>query len=384
MLVKNTLLICIAALLLGCNACHNTTPIFPKDDTNENERNNRLFVFVGKKIAIQNEPYVRGSLDNGFTAKYKVLQRVYGNYEKDTIEFTAYDHYGIPAFSKYKNVLLFVSEYEGKYYHEKYQYTDVYKTKNGRWAGSYSSLDYSHDYNKHTTIKPEKIDFIEEVSYPTKIKYTKGTEEEHNYPEPYFKIVGDKAVAVYGNYIEELFQLKKEGVLTDRGLFGNKQLGRAVEVQDVELEEVTDSTWFVEESKFITFWKTYYKIIKVRDVQRLQKQALDSLWVCDSLIPAHRFSKKCFSEVLDMKSISKLGDSSEIEYSWRSMDTTKLFSSAKKKILKARDTYRLRSVKVSIDIVDYRPVYFYISFMNTKKGFKLFGLGYDRHKKCCW
>ena len=113
MLVKNTLLICIAALLLGCNACHNTTPIFPKDDTNENERNNRLFVFVGKKIAIQNEPYVRGSLDNGFTAKYKVLQRVYGNYEKDTIEFTAYDHYGIPAFSKYKNVLLFVSEYEG-------------------------------------------------------------------------------------------------------------------------------------------------------------------------------------------------------------------------------------------------------------------------------
>lgn len=156
-----------------------------------------------------------------------------------------------------------------------------------------------------------------------------------------------------------------------------------VAIQDVGLEEIRD-TGDVEELKFISYWKKFYKAIKARDLQRLQRQALDSLWVCDSLIPTNKFSKKCFAEVLNKKSISKLGDSSEMEYAWRSMDTTKLFSSAKKKIIKAGDAYRLRSVKVPIDIIDYRPVYFYISFMNTKKGYKLFGLGYDRNKKCCW
>ena len=95
---------------------------------------NKLFVFVGEKIAVTELPYEEGSMDAGYKAKYKILQRVYGNYPNDIIEFVAYDHYGTPAFSKYKNVLLFVSEYEGKFYHEKYVYDPLFKTKDGRWA----------------------------------------------------------------------------------------------------------------------------------------------------------------------------------------------------------------------------------------------------------
>ena len=383
-MVKNTLLIFLSTLLWGCNACHNTTPLFPKDNTNENERNNRLFVFVGEKITVKDEPYVQGSLDNGFTAKYKVLERVYGNYEKDTIEFTANDHYGIPPFTKYKNALLFVIEYEGKYYHEKYQYNDVYKTKNGRWAGSYAMYDYADEYNKHTTVKPERINFIQEVSYPTKIKYNDGTIEKLSFPEPYFKIAGDKAIAVYGNYIEELFQLKKEGVLTTRKLFGNREPHKPVVVQDVQLEEVVaDPAMEAAELQFISFWKKFYRAIKARDVQSLKRQALDSVWVCDSLIPTHRFSKKCFAEILDKPSITKLGDSSSIEYSWHRMDTTKLFSTARKKIIKAGDAYRLRGVNIETDIENAYPIRLSITFIKTKNGYKLFGFGYTGHRKCC-
>jgi len=204
-------------------SCHNSRPLIPKDMSNENERNNTLFVFVGEKIEVKDISYEKGDFDLGVIAKYKVLQRVYGNYDKDTISFEAYDHYGEPAFTKYKNVLMFVSESKenkGHYYMEKYQYFDVYKTKNGRWASSYKASDYGHSYNEHTTVKPEKIDFLRTLEYPVKITVA-GRPVELHYPQPYYEIKGDSAIALYGNYIEELFKLKRDGFLTARQLFGN-------------------------------------------------------------------------------------------------------------------------------------------------------------------
>jgi len=141
----------------------NKTPLIPKDTTIKNERDNKLFVFVGEKLEITELPHIPESLDNSIKAKYRILQRVYGNFDKDTIEFTAYDHVGRFHFTEFKNALLYVSEFEGKLYHEKYQYDPVFKTRDGRWAGPYSN-DYRHEYNVNTTVKPEKIDFADEVS----------------------------------------------------------------------------------------------------------------------------------------------------------------------------------------------------------------------------
>lgn len=180
-----------------------------------------LYVFVGKKIEVVGFKQKLDSneipFDAAFKAKYVVIQNLYGNYNKDTIEFEAYDHYGKPAFSHYDYVLLFVSNYNGKLYHEKYQYFDVYKTKNGRWASGYKAGDYGHSYNKNTTVKPERIDFVEEVSY--KIKSRNKEEIETIFPSPYYKIENDKAIVVWGNYIEQLFELKKTGILKARGFF---------------------------------------------------------------------------------------------------------------------------------------------------------------------
>jgi hypothetical protein len=190
--------------------------------TSAQTKNDSLYVFVGKKIEIKG---FKQKLDSNeipfnasFKAKYQVIQNLYGNYNKDTIEFEAYDHYGIPAFSHYDNVLLFVSNYNGRLIHEKYQYFDVYKTTNGRWASSYNAGDYNHVYNKNTTtVKPELINFTAEVSY--KIKSRNKEEIEALFPAPYFKIENDKAIAVWGNYIEQLFELKKTGILKARGFF---------------------------------------------------------------------------------------------------------------------------------------------------------------------
>ena len=223
---------------LGCSSKPGIKqPLIAKDTTNENERKNYLFVFVGEKIDITPIPYEQGDFDNGVKAKYKILQRVYGNYNKDVIEFEAYDHFGRFWFSKNKIALLYVIEDSMKYYHEKYMYNDVYKTKNGRWAGPYTD-DYKHSYNKNTIVKPEPIDFIEEVSYPIKIKDADERDIEFSYPAPYFNIVGDKAIVIYGNYIEDLFRLKKEGILTARQLFGDRQ----PEIKEIKLMEIKDST----------------------------------------------------------------------------------------------------------------------------------------------
>src|SRR5688500_17817226 len=220
----------IVMLLLGCGSQSGDTTNVNKtptlvDPPRSFVRNygvndtTQLFDFVREKLSVDPLTHEQGTMDNGFKAKYLILKKVHGNFSQDTIEFVAYDHYGTPAFSKFKNVLLYISADSGTYYHQKYMYNDVYKTKDGSWAGTYASDDYEHAYNKHTKIKPVKIEFAEKVSFPTKTVDEEGRQLEFSYPKPYFKTVGDSAFAVYGNYVEDLVTLKKEGTLTARGLF---------------------------------------------------------------------------------------------------------------------------------------------------------------------
>lgn len=197
----------------------------PKDlIKNYNGENNKLFVFVGHKISVDSLPQEKGALDVGIKAKYLVVEKIFGDFSHDTIEFAAYDHFEIPPFSEYNDALLFVSADSGTYYQQKYQYNDVYKTKDGQWASSYSFDDYEHEYNKKTKIKPTKIEFAQPVYYSlTKINDYGDTLRRY-LPKPYFKTIGDSAMVIYGNYVNELFILKRDGVLTARKIFKKGKL----------------------------------------------------------------------------------------------------------------------------------------------------------------
>ena len=138
-------------------------------------------------------------------------------YKQDTIEFFVFDHYGEPAFSKYKTVLLFVSYYKGKLYHEKYQYFDLYLTADNKWASPYSSGDYNHPFKDKITVKPEKISFKEEVSFP--VDKLSADDIQTWYPKPYYDIRNGKAIAIYGNYVDDLFILKQQTILKARGIY---------------------------------------------------------------------------------------------------------------------------------------------------------------------
>ncbi|GAB5526791.1 MAG: hypothetical protein Roseis2KO_46630 [Roseivirga sp.] len=185
-----------------------------------------LYVFIGEKIEVTKfTPDVSPKdssatliiMDNAFKARYKVIDWVHNRIDTDTIEFEAYDHYGTPGFSHYQHVLLYLVKEEGKLYHAKYQYNALFKTKEGRWASPWTNYDYAHPYNEKTSIKPVKIDFVSRASIDIS-KYTQKQIKE-SFPKSYYIRSGNQVMPTYGNYIEELFKLKREGVLKARGYF---------------------------------------------------------------------------------------------------------------------------------------------------------------------
>ena len=183
-----------------------------------------LFVFIGKKLSITEfKPDVANDkvlMDNYFTAKYLIMEVVYGNFHLDTIEFTVADHYGHPKFSKYDDVILYTVKDSGQWYHVKYMYTPVYKTLDNEWAGVYQGRDYAHVNNENTTIKPVKIKFRDKIVIDT--SETTWKTFSNVYDPKYYKTKGREAYPTHGNYVPQLFELKKNGFLKYIGYFENE------------------------------------------------------------------------------------------------------------------------------------------------------------------
>jgi hypothetical protein len=382
----------IVTLLLGCGSQSDDTNDSSQKDTLINNSNkalvdtprsfvrdygvndsNRLFVFVGEKISVEPLPYLRGSIDNGFKAKYAILKKVYGDFPEDTIEFVTYDHYGVPPFSKFKNVLLYVSANTGMYYHQKYMYNDVYKTKDGRWAGSYAGDDYEHPYNKHTKIKSIKIDFTEMVAYP----------KNDDYPNPYFKTIGDSTIAIYGNYVEELFALKKTGILTARDLFKATPEQEEYMVESFQ-PEPSKKQPSADDLKFLLFWKNFVASLNEPGFKNFRKVALDTLYVCDKLLPVNKFIDKCFSEVIDDEVKKRIVDNTKLEYTFTEVEFYNLLTSqVKKEIGKVGNSYRMRRMLVTRSTKNDNPPTIYFDFIETKNGYRLYEISHYWFKECC-
>ena len=175
-----------------------------------------LFVFVGEKIEVVEVIPQHGEIpfDSVFDAKYRVLESVYGEFEGNAIEFRVFDHYGYPPFAKHSHALLFVSKHEGKLYHEKYLYHVVYKTIDGRWAACgdpYLGMEY---HRKPFT--PKTLTFAEPITFDF-ADYT-DKQKKAMFTEPYFEIGKRKAVCKMGAFVDELFQINRDGVLKARGV----------------------------------------------------------------------------------------------------------------------------------------------------------------------
>ncbi|MBZ9779135.1 hypothetical protein LB452_09380 [Psychroflexus sp. CAK8W] len=184
------------------------------------EKPRMLYAFIGKKIKVElaDEIFYCNiiPMDPKYKAKYEILENLHGEYAKDTINFVSYDHASIERYDDYDNVLIYVADYCGELIHVKYQYHELFKTIDGKWASPYNP----HDYRKIDStfhVKPRRIKFEK----PVVIEFKKENLEliEEKYPEPYYEIKNGKVKILYGNYPNELFELKKSTILKDRGFF---------------------------------------------------------------------------------------------------------------------------------------------------------------------
>lgn len=377
--MKNKILLLIGiapAILLSCKTTPCADVLIKKDTTVKSERENTLFAFVGEKIEVKYiPPKEKIPFDSEFRAKYKVLQRIYGCYPGDTIEFTAFDHHGRAHFSKFKNVLLYVSKFEGKYYHEKYQYDDVYMTKSGKWAGPYEPYD-AGDYNKLNII-PKRIDFADPVTFPLNTG--------HDYPHPFYWTVGDKAIADYGIYVENLFKIKKEGVLKARGLFGKEEEEEDQRLipQDVQLEEVPapDS----EQGKVKAFWKKFAGWLVQKNTARINQTLLDSLWVCGSLFTKQKLLSGCFNEIFDSTVVAELKRRKNTSYTYTEVALKDLLPCARNRIVKDDEGYyRIKKLELFVHTYPENIPHIQVSFIKTKNGYHLYDIRYPRNRSCCF
>ena len=344
---------------------------------------NLLFVFVGEKISVEPLPHTPGSMDNSYKGRYAILKKVYGHFAEDTIEFVAYDHYGTPDFSTFKNVLLYVSADSGTYYHQKYMYNDVYWTGDGRWAGPYPVGDYAHAYNKHTKIKPVKINFTQRVAYSNQMFEDDEGQMQPIYPKPYFRPIGDSAVAVYGNYVEELFALKKTGILTARGLF-EPTVEQEEDMVEYWQPKAPKSPPGADDLKFLAFWKIFVSSLAEAELKSFKKIALDSLIICNNRISTSDFISKCFGEVIDDEVRKRIVDRTKLEWTSSEVEFYNLpTSSARKEIVKFGKGYRFRQMFVTRSTRNNNPPSVCFDFIETRKGYRLYGIDHSWFKECC-
>ena len=188
------------------------------------EKPTKLYVFIGKKIKTWISPssYCNSfTLDSRTLSKYLVVKNIYGDFKKDTIQFTSYVHSSpfeqnyIPfktSFLEYDYCLFYVLEYKGELIQIKYLFDDVYMTKEGRWA---SPLKPKGLYNTISpdSFKPKNIRFTNPIEFEYEDRFYK--EIYQNFPAAYNTVSDGKITVNHGYYVEDLFEIRKAGKLKE-------------------------------------------------------------------------------------------------------------------------------------------------------------------------
>ena len=134
------------------------------DNTRGATGSGEVLAFVGERISVErNNPPPEPDviyLDGRYAARYRVKDVLRGTYVGETIDFYAYDHYGMPRFSKEDGpiVLYLYDTKENGWIHSKYLYTVVHPVRGGGWAVCDTVFD-EQDGERVPNPRPQPIDF---------------------------------------------------------------------------------------------------------------------------------------------------------------------------------------------------------------------------------
>lgn len=184
-----------------------------------------LIAFVGEKLEVTEveipqvlqAPQAPGTfsiiLDYHYRARYRVIEKLCGDFFEDVIEFDIYDHHGFPYFARYETVLLYVSRYGDRDVHQKYQSDVVHKTGSGEWA-SCGDPYLGEPPDKRGDFRAVSLEFDE----PPVFSVAHLTEEQiaEIYSPEYYSREGDCVTCKAGATADVLYTIKRLGILKAR------------------------------------------------------------------------------------------------------------------------------------------------------------------------
>lgn len=219
-------LILVATILMACESAYIVTSKNIKHGGAN--KNINLYAFVAKKISItefdaneNNKDVQTGEfeideetgdtlkiikkryiMDRAFKCKYRVIRKMFNYLESNTVEFIAYDHYGSPGFAEKDTVILYLSKSKdgSHYFHQKYQYDNVYINKKGhyysfpKFNGSESSDTIEGMTGFDKTFSDEKYDVSNLNTEAIKMYY----------PSKFYKIENNFAIPIKAIYLNTL------------------------------------------------------------------------------------------------------------------------------------------------------------------------------------
>jgi hypothetical protein len=190
-----------------------------KEAANDGDTAN-LVVFIGRRISVQAVEPKKDEIqfDREFRVRVEVLDMVYGKYGPKEMEFSSFVHVGPPAFANEEFGLVYVSREEERFIQQKYLFQPVFRTSDGRWAGCGDPYDGLPEMHRHG-VKALPISFNPPVTFS--ISKERGRHSPSYFQAPFFKVEGDVATCLMGNYPAELYKVMAEGYLMYRGVFSS-------------------------------------------------------------------------------------------------------------------------------------------------------------------
>jgi hypothetical protein len=155
-----------------------------------------------------------------------------------------------------------------------------------------------------------------------------------------------------------------------------------LELQNIVLEDVK-RPYDADDLKFITFWKTFATSVKDPGLTKFRNIALDSLLMCDTLLSTNEFIKRCFREVIDDDVMKRIDDTIAKAFTWTEANFENLRSNAKREIVRVGKKYRFRQVIVARSTEGNSPPEIVFDFIETRKGYRLYGIDHHWFQNCC-
>jgi hypothetical protein len=196
---------------------------------------------------------------------------------------------------------------------------------------------------------------------------------ESAFPQPYFLLQADSAIALYGNYAEDLFRIKKEGVLTARGLFGDSLVTeRPVIVQEVYLEPFP-LPLSRKEKPFLVFGKSFLRKLIRQDSAGMRSSLLDTIMQCNLVVNRDTFLLQKKGRILDKQFLEEVVAIGRVDFLSVETDPQDLRPEALRKAIRnsTRKLYRINLHNLKNGLISY---HINIDFIKTKTSYLLYSI----------